>query len=82
MPKFKGKDKCYQKLLKWFFHVSFFTMIYFEVLCVIHFLYSKNKKVNVLGKVKAHADDKLGYFFKWPNPDVVSLFLGQDNLNN
>ena len=45
----------------------FFHSKLFKTLLVIHFLYSKNKKkVNALGKTSARADDKPGYFFKWP----------------
>ena len=45
-----------------FFHSKLFT-----ILLVIHFFYSKNKKVNALGKLSARANDKPGYFFKRPN---------------
>ena len=30
------------------------------------FFNPKIKKVNALGKISARADDKPGYFFKWP----------------
>ena len=32
-------------------------------------LFQNFKKVKVLGKICAHADDKPGHFFKWPNED-------------
>ena len=40
------------------------------------------KKVNALGKINVHADDKPGYFFKWPYiyQYLVPLFLKNNRL--